>query len=92
MVVIGNFRSNAELRRSPRVKITRKAWIVGKGGAAPVECAIDNVSNTGAALMLKDGSGVPDEFVLLLTSKGEVRRRCEVVWRLPSKIGVRFLK
>jgi hypothetical protein len=34
---------------------------------------------------------VPDTFVLGLARNASVRRQCEVVWRAPKSIGVRFV-
>ncbi len=41
---------------------------------------------------LPEPDGVPDEFILALSSDGAARRRCRVAWRTENQIGVEFLK
>lgn len=51
---------------------------------------LDEISETGARLRVDAPDAVPDCFTLLL--KGEVVRvrRCQVVWRSESHVGVEF--
>jgi hypothetical protein len=35
---------------------------------------------------------LPDNFTLLLSTCGKVRRTCNVVWRSPTELGVQFRK
>ncbi len=59
MVVTGNFRSRAELRKSPRRKFHYNATIIIEGDTQPHRCAIVDVSNTGARVQLEDDCELP---------------------------------
>jgi hypothetical protein len=59
-------------------------------GALVTQCALRDISITGARIVVSDPAGIPDEFVLLLTKNGSVRRSCSLVWRGETNIGVRF--
>ena len=54
------------------------------------DCAIVDISDTGAQLKLGPKNEFPDEFYLVLAQGGKVRRRCKVVWRNKSQLGVVF--
>jgi hypothetical protein len=90
MVVIGNFRSRTELRKSPRRQFHYNATIIIEGDTQPHRCAIVDISNTGARLQLEDGFELPEHFLLLLTKSGQARRRCKIVWRNGLSVGVQF--
>ena len=90
MVVIGNFRSRAELRKSPRRQFRYNAAIIIEGDNQPHLCTIFDISNTGARLQLEDDCELPSHFLLLLTKGGEARRHCNLIWRDGLVVGVRF--
>jgi len=50
-----------------------------------------DVSAAGAKLVLSEQSEIPDEFTLLLSKYGNVRRRCRVSWRSEMAVGVQFV-
>jgi hypothetical protein len=50
-----------------------------------------NVTASGAKLVIDAGINVPDSFVLTLARNAGVRRKCEVVWRAATSIGVCFV-
>jgi hypothetical protein len=70
MVVIGNFRSRAELRKSPRRQMHYNAAIAIAGDNQPHLCRIVDISNTGARLQLEEDCELPYRFLLLLTKGG----------------------
>ena len=90
MVVIGNFRSRTELRKSTRRQFHYNATIIIEGDTQPHRCAIVDISNTGARLQLEEDCELPYRFLLLLTKGGEARRRCNLIWRDGLGVGVRF--
>lgn len=90
MVVVGNFRNRAELRKKPRRAFHYNARIVTGGELPSIACSIADISEFGARLALKSEAALPDEFVLLLTPKGVPRRNCRVVWRDGLALGVEF--
>lgn len=66
-------------------------WIAYGDDRTLVPCTLLDVSENGASLMLPGNEDVPDEFVLLLSEGGRVRRQCRVTWRRKDKVGVEFV-
>jgi hypothetical protein len=75
-------------RLNPRRPFRHTAWIITKDWE-PLECSIEDVSNSGARLKAT-GLKVPEEFSLRLGENGSVGRKCQVVWRSEDELGVRF--
>lgn len=90
MVVMGEFRSRTELRKSPRQQFHYNATIATEGGERPYPCAIVDISDTGGRLRFEDDCELPEHFQLLLTKDGKAHRRCKIVWRNGLFIGVQF--
>ena len=90
MVVVGNSRNRAELRKKPRRPFHYDAAIVTERPGRPLRCAIADISESGARLVLESECELPERFYLLLTRKGEARRRCRLVWREGLAVGVAF--
>ena len=90
MVVVGNFRNRAELRRKPRRNFHYNASVLLDGTSPPRPCAISDISETGARIMLESECELPERFILLLTPSGEARRHCRLVWRNGLSAGVEF--
>ncbi len=56
-----------------------------------------DVSATGAKLEVVKAEAeeqlvLPDEFTLLLSKSGNVRRQCKISWRSENAVGVRFIE
>ena len=90
MVVIGNYRTRAELRKKPRRQFHYTASILIEGAKLPFPCAISDISASGARIQLETDCELPQRFMLLLTRGGEARRLCHVVWRNGMSVGVSF--
>jgi hypothetical protein len=90
MVVIGNFRNHAELRKKPRRHFHYNARILIDEKGTTVQCSISDISETGARVTLESDCPLPERFMLLLTQTGAARRRCRVVWRTGATIGIEF--
>ncbi len=90
MVVIGNYRNRAELRKKPRRHFHYNARILVDTTTPPVACSISDISESGARLSFEGEHELPETFTLLLTMNGGARRRCRVVWRDGSALGVEF--
>jgi hypothetical protein len=78
-------------RTAPRKEISYEGLIVSLDGAVVEQCKLVNVSASGAKLKFAPSAPVPDLFVLLLSRNGKVRRQCQVAWRQPDSVGVRFV-
>jgi hypothetical protein len=90
MVVVGNFRNRAELRKKPRRHFHYNAKILKDKDSPPFACSISDISDSGARLALENDVELPDTFVLLLTPNGDARRHCRVIWRDGLTLGVKF--
>ncbi len=49
-----------------------------------------DISATGARLKLATPDALPEQFVLLLSHDGQLRRSCTVAWQEENTVGVRF--
>ncbi|MGI8524882.1 MAG: PilZ domain-containing protein [Pseudolabrys sp.] len=56
----------------------------------PRECALSDISETGARIEAENADQLPDQFTLLLSKRGTPTRQCRVVWREANQIGVEF--
>jgi hypothetical protein len=90
--MIESFMSSAEKRKNLRRSIAYPAFIDRGDGSPAIECTLCDASQEGALLAVAEPSGVPDEFILALSSDGAARRRCRVAWRTEDQVGVEFLK
>jgi len=80
-----------ERRKCGRVGLNRSALIgIGRGHAVS-HCIVRDVSASGAQLSIALKLGVPDEFVLLISTNRPVWRGCQVVRRSQREIAVGFV-
>jgi hypothetical protein len=82
---------SAEPRESTRRYVRNGARIVGTDGSALGLCVMADLSATGACLQVDAPDTLPDEFILLLSHSGQLRRKCAVAWRTETSIGVKFV-
>jgi len=83
---------SSEKRKNLRRSISYPAFIDLGDGSPTIECTLCDASQEGALLSVAEPDGVPDQFILALSSDGAARRRCRVVWRTEEQVGVEFLK
>ena len=77
-------------RKHARVAFERPGFVIREPNGAWIECFINNVSEGGASIKV-GALEVPEIFVLLLSSNGEVRRLCKTVWRQGELLGASFV-
>jgi PilZ domain len=86
----------AERRKGERITFERgiPAHMMGIDGTWRRECSMEDISETGAKLVVEGSvEGLHlKEFFLLLSSTGLAYRRCELAWVNGDQIGVNFLK
>lgn len=81
-----------ENRKKIRRAMRYTAWI-GIGEGSPRRgCMVSDISETGARLAIENPQELPKTFNLLLSGRGGIYRRCRVVWRSESQVGVQFEK
>ncbi len=76
-----------EFRRSERRLTLKTGRIIAANGS--LECAILNVSEHGACILVPDGSLTGDHFALLIDGDHEPHY-CTVAWRDGARIGVSY--
>ena len=74
-------------RIAPRHRVLKTGSIQFGGGA--IDCAVRNVSETGAALEVVTPLFIPDRFTLFVPSD-QFKRPCHIVWRKEKRIGIAF--
>ena len=79
----------ADNRKARRQLLTCSSIAVMANGARE-ECRFADISETGARLKVEDPSRLSDQFILILSERGKVMRRCDVIWRSAKQVGVRF--
>lgn len=77
-----------EKRTIFRKRVLKTAQIILSDKAPKLDCAVRNLSNTGACLQVSTTYGLPMSFDVVLDG---VRRPCRAVWRTDNKIGVTFV-
>ena len=78
-----------EKRIAPRRKVLKTAKIVSFDKKTVLNCAIRDLSETGAKLVVEVSSAIPNEFQFFQLSDNTVRD-AKVVWRRAGQIGVHF--
>jgi hypothetical protein len=78
-----------EHRRSERRLTLKTGRIVVENDAYSLECAMLNVSDHGACLLVPLGAVTGDRFTLLVDGSDQARF-CRLTWREGSRIGVSY--
>ena len=78
-----------EFRRSERHLTFKTGRIVAEHHDYSLECAILNVSQHGACILLPQGASVEDRFTLFI-DESDQPHRCNVAWRDGSRVGVSY--
>ena len=81
----------SDLRRSERSAFNTPAVIRTDNAGPALHCVVCNLSEGGAKLMVEGSDPLPAEFILFLRPNSPVGRRCQTMWRLGNKVGVRFV-
>jgi PilZ domain len=69
-------------RKARRRLINYPAWLLLDSRRQPVECIIEDMSDTGARLAITSSvKALPQGFMLWLDKNGKVQRECKIVWR-----------
>jgi hypothetical protein len=78
-----------EKRRAKRKRVFKGARILVPSLGISVDCAVRDLSETGACLVLITPVAIPDGFELATHHDGAIKQ-CRVVWRTAQRIGVSF--
>lgn len=81
---------STERRKHVRVGMAIPALIATHDDVPTHPCTLIDASPGGGRVKLETDMPVPDDFVLLFTTTGNVRRICHVIWRRDNYLGVAF--
>lgn len=76
-----------EKRKAALRRVLKTAYIVFSDKAPKLECAVRNVSVSGALLQVSSTVSIPAIFDVVIE---RVRRRCSSVWKTDTRIAVAF--
>ena len=76
-------------RNYPRQRTLKTGRIVFNEKSSVFDCAIRNLSESGACLDVPSSIGIPEAFELIIKSESRARS-CRVIWRTERRIGVQF--
>ena len=71
--------SRRDVKRAARISFARQNLL----------CTVRNVSATGASIQVANVDTIPDSFRLVMEME-TAARRCVVVWRKATQVGVKF--
>jgi PilZ domain len=79
-------------RRFQRKSFERVAALDLGDGSPSSSCEVLDISEGGARLrpLLCTPKTLPEQFTLVLSACGKVRRNCRVIWRTVAELGVQF--
>jgi hypothetical protein len=75
-------------RQTKRRRVLKGARILIPSLGISVDCAVRDISNAGAGLIMTSPIAISDSFELALYDG--IIKPCRVVWRTASRIGVSF--
>jgi hypothetical protein len=78
-------------RQHARKPVNAAGYLYSTDGWPLGECEMKDVSESGAKLVHNINDDVPARLLLSFSRNGQVRRHCQVMWKKPNEIGVRFL-
>ncbi len=79
----------ADHRRHPRQLVLKTGKIDCAGEGGMVDCALLNISRSGACVLVPDASVIPNSVNMIIDGDSEIRH-CNVAWRAGARIGVAF--
>lgn len=78
-----------ERRKEVRRRTLKTGRIIFNNRFSSIDCAVRNLSDHGAMLLVAGPHGIPDRFLLEM-EEGMAEHACRVIWRDEKRIGVAF--
>jgi hypothetical protein len=82
----------ATKKREARKLLGQPAWITLEGGFAARQCVVQDISPSGARIVLDDAAGLPATLRLAFARDARTGRSCQVVWRRGKSAGIKFVR
>lgn len=80
---------NGEARKAPRLKAIKAGQVITDPSATALDCAIRNISATGALIRFDKPVELPDHVELVIISHN-IHVRAHVAWQSGTEAGVEF--
>jgi hypothetical protein len=80
-----------KIERSVRRRRYTKAWVSAEG-ITNLECSVIDVSDGGMKLVSALADKIPDTFTVRFNSTSPNNGLCQVIWRRPRSLGVKFVR
>jgi len=80
---------NVEARRMPRLRAIKAGRIVIPGEGKTLDCAIRNISATGAMIRFEKPVELPEQVELVIMSH-DIHVKAHVAWQSGAEAGVEF--
>jgi hypothetical protein len=82
----------AARKREARKSLRQPGWITLEGGFAARRCMVQDISTTGARIIVDDPNMMPARLRLAFARDARTGRTCQVVWRRGKALGVKFVR
>jgi hypothetical protein len=79
-------------KREARKSLQQPGWITLEGGFAARRCVVQDISTTGAKIVVEDPEIVPARLRLAFARDARTGRTCQVIWRRGKALGVKFIR
>jgi hypothetical protein len=76
-------------RSTPRQRVLKAAKIITMDNSSVIDCAVRNMSDAGAQLVIEKSVKMPEEFQFFLAN-GDTVRDAVLAWHRGDRIGVKF--
>jgi hypothetical protein len=80
---------NGDARKAPRLKAIKAGQVVTDPSATALDCAIRNISATGALIRFDKPVELPENVELIIVSHN-IHVRAHVAWQSGTEAGVEF--
>jgi len=79
-------------KREARKLLGQPAWITLEGGFAARQCVVQDISSSGAQIIVDDAVTLPAVLRLGFARDARTGHKCQVVWRRGRSAGVKFVR
>lgn len=79
-------------KRAARKSLRQSGWITLEGGFAARQCVVQDLSTSGAKIIVDDNNTLPAKLRLAFSRDARTGRNCEVVWHRGKTFGVKFVR
>jgi hypothetical protein len=79
-------------KREARKSLQQPGWITLEGGFAARRCVVQDISTSGAKIVVDEPEMMPARLRLAFARDARTGRTCQVIWRRGKSLGVKFVR